>query len=384
MNKVRQTNLKRYGVEFPVLTPEVQEKSRATKHAKTRTYFQEGLDSEDIEIIDFPRGKGATLSLLCHACGNEFKISKSFLYHKVRVGSVCPFCNPRKFNYDSNLQTEIADFVESVSTSLVARDNRTEIWPQELDVYVPDLHVAFEVDGMYWHSTEYKSPSYHLDKTLLCEERGVTLYHIFECEWLSKRPIVESRIKSILGVYDRRLYARQLDVRVVPRDEDKAFFAENHLQGPARSSVTYGLYDGDELVMAMSFGRPRFSKKYNWEVIRLASKLGTQVVGGAARLLAAFEREHAGEGKLVSYADLRWSRGRVYESLGFERVGTSRPDYWYFQDADLMIHRSAYQKHKLPDLLDDFDPEMTEQENMIANGFFIIYDCGNAVYEKEL
>lgn len=134
----------------------------------------------------------------------------------------------------------------------------------------------------------------------------------------------------------------------------------------------------------MSFGRPRFSKRYDWEVIRLASKLNTQVVGGAARLLAAFEREHAGEEKLVSYADLRWSRGRVYESLGFERVGTSRPDYWYFQDADLMIHRSAYQKHKLPDLLDDFDPEMTEQENMIANGFFIIYDCGNAVYAKEI
>ena len=30
----------------------------------------------------------------------------------------------------------------------------------------------------------------------------------------------------------------------------------------------------------------------------------------------------------------------------------------------------------------DLGPEMTEQENMIANGFLIIYDCGNAVYAK--
>ena len=49
-----------------------------------------------------------------------------------------------------------------------------------------------------------------------------------------------------------------------------------------------------------------------------------------------------------------------------------------------MAHRSAYQKHKLPALPDEFEPHLTEQENMIANGLNIIYDCGNAVYEKEL
>ena len=384
VEKTRQTSLERYGVEFPTMSPEVQAKTRATKAAKTRAYFQEELNSEHIEILESPEGSGGFFRLLCHECGNEFSISKSFLYHKVRLGKVCPLCNPRKFNYDSSLQANIADFVESISPALVARDNRTEIWPQELDIYVPDLHIAFEIDGMYWHSTAYKSSSYHLDKTLLCEEKGITLYHIFECEWESKRPIVESRIKSIFGVYDRRLYARQLDVRVVPRHDDMEFFSENHLQGAARSSVTYGLYENDEIVMAMSFGRPRFSKQYDWEIVRLAAKLGVQVVGGAARLLAAFEKEHAGEGTLVSYADLRWSRGSIYESLGFESVGRSRPDYWYFRDNTAMTHRSAYQKHKLPDLLEKFDPDLTEQENMIANGFFIIYDCGNLVFAKRL
>lgn len=108
------------------------------------------------------------------------------------------------------------------------------------------------------------------------------------------------------------------------------------------------------------------------------------VVGGATRLLKAFEKEHSGEGTLISYADLRWSTGSVYESLGFERTRVTQPDYWYFMDNTTMVHRSAFQKHTLADKLDVFDPELTEQENMIANGCNIIYDCGNAVYEKEL
>lgn len=381
MEKTRQTNLERYGCEYPWASPETMARVAARKRAATNARFKERLAEENISVTEYD---DAFLAMRCQECGNDFSYSRSFLYHKVRVGQVCPFCHPRKLNYDSNLQAEIADFVEATTSHLVSRDNRTEIWPQELDIYIPDLAIAFEVDGMYWHSTEHKEPSYHLDKTKLCQGHGITLYHIFECEWVSKRPIVESRIRSILGIYGRRIYARKCELRNVPPREAQEFFEENHLQGAARASVTYGLYAGDELVEAMSFGRPRFNKECSWEIIRMCSKLDTQIVGGAARLLAAFRSEHKGEGRLISYADLRWSTGSVYESLGFDRTRTTPPDYWYFVDNASMTHRSAYQKHKLPDLLPVFDPALTEQENMLANGFGIIYDCGNAVYEREL
>lgn len=389
MEKTRRTNLERYGCEYPWASPEAIARNVARKRAAAQAYFGECLAQENIIITEY---EDTRITMRCEECGNEFTYSRSFLYHKVRVGKVCPFCHPHKCNYDSNLQATIADFVDRTSEHLVARDNRTALTPEkgdkrhspELDIYIPDLQVAFEVDGMFWHSMRYKEPSYHAEKTRLCQERGITLYHIFECEWESKHPIVESRIRSILGVYEQRLYARQCELRQVPSNEAVEFFEQNHLQGAARASVTYGLYDGDELVEAMSFGKPRFNKKCSWEIIRMCSKLNTQVVGGAARLLKAFEKEHSGEGTLISYADLRWSTGSVYESLGFERTRVTQPDYWYFMDNTTMVHRSAFQKHTLADKLDVFDPELTEQENMIANGFNIIYDCGNAVYEKEL
>ena len=84
---------------------------------------------------------------------------------------------------------------------------------------------------------------------------------------------------------------------------------------------------------------------------------------------------------LVSYADRRWSAGGLYKSLGFEFVGNSPPNYFY-TDGDMRMNRMGFQKHKLGGILSDFDPSKSEKENMFANGYRIIYDCGNMVFSK--
>jgi hypothetical protein len=38
----------------------------------------------------------------------------------------------------------------------------------------------------------------------------------------------------------------------------------------------------------MTFGKPRFNKNYEYELVRFASKLGTKVIGGAGKLLKYF------------------------------------------------------------------------------------------------
>lgn len=45
--------------------------------------------------------------------------------------------------------------------------------------------------------------------------------------------------------------------------------------------------------------------------------------------------------------------------------------------------RNKYQKHKLKNLLENFDPKLSEIENMVNNGFDRIWDCGNKVFVKE-
>ena len=68
-------------------------------------------------------------------------------------------------------------------------------------------------------------------------------------------------------------------------------------------------------------------------------------------------------------------------SNNFEIIGRSGLNYKYIKD-ERVLNRLSMQKHKLPKLLgDNFDESKTESQNMIDNGWFQIYDCGNLKLE---
>ena len=61
---------------------------------------------------------------------------------------------------------------------------RKIISPYELDLYLPNLKLAIEFNGMYWHSIEFdpENKYTHRRKSLLCRDKGIRLIHIFEFE----------------------------------------------------------------------------------------------------------------------------------------------------------------------------------------------------------
>lgn len=192
---------------------------------------------------------------------------------------------------------------------------------------------------------------------------------------------MKSKLRNLFGIYGRTIYARKCEVREVGAASASAFLRENHLQGPVNSPVRLGLYSGEELAALMTFGKCRFDKKHEWELVRFCSKLNTRVVGGAGKLLRRFEKNYMPK-SLVTYADRRWSVGGLYRKLGFSFVKNSPPNYWYADNAVRRYSRVKFQKHRLKDLLEKFDPEKSEVENMRDNGYFRVFDCGNMVFEK--
>lgn len=111
--------------------------------------------------------------------------------------------------------------------------------------------------------------------------------------------------------------------------------------------------------------------------------MNMSVIGGAGKLLKYFEQRYSPL-KLVSYADRRWSTGKLYETLGFRLKNISKPCQWYFKNGSLVLQsRLRFQKHRLAKILDKYDPDKTEIENMFNNGYNMIYDCGNLVYVKD-
>jgi len=196
---------------------------------------------------------------------------------------------------------------ESKPSLQIKQHDRSVLKPLEVDLYIPDLKLAIEFDGLYWHSDDILlDRNYHLSKTQKCEEQGIQLIHIFENEWIYKQDIVKSRLKNLLGVYDKTVYARKCEVREVDSKASRAFQEENHIQGAVNAKASLGLFYENELISLMAFGKCRFDKKHEWEMLRFCNKLGYHVPGAAGKLLKHFEKNYQPK-SLVSYADRRWS-----------------------------------------------------------------------------
>ena len=368
----RKTKLNKSKVQDNGLT-KYQETALASAKTKTIT-FLESL------ITKFPKISISTTvdeylenKLLLYTC-KKCNHKRTSFYPYLR----CSKCYP---HLTSSGELEVYEYCEFLVDTIT--NDRKIIKPLELDIILPNHDMAIEYDGIFWHSSysiETENKNYHLNKTELCEAKGIQLFHIFENEWVdpTKQQIWKSIISNKLGK-STRLYARNCEIKTVANVEKCEFLEANHLQGVCQSSINLGLYHNDMLVSLMTFGKSRFSKKYDWELLRFCNILNTTIVGGASRLLKRFRTIKSGS--IVSYADKRRSNGNLYKQLGFTHSHDSKPNYWYFKSIETGLEsRVKYQKHKLNNMLENFDSNLTESENMYNNGYRKIYDCGNQVW----
>ena len=322
------------------------------------------LFNKNIEVIsskeDFINGN-FPIKYKCLHCNEEFDL---FTINPQKI-----FC---KKCFDENIskgEKEIYNFIKSVYNKNIEQHNRTVLNGKELDIYIPDKNLAIEFNGDYWHSSERKDKNYHLEKTLECRSKGIRLIHIFEHEWDFKRPIVESILRNALGSIENRIYARKTIVKELTSKEYNSFLEENHIQGGINSSIKYGLFYNSELVSVIGFGKSRF-KKGEIELHRFCSKLNTSVVGGFSKLISYSSIEN-----FISYIDLSKFTGEGYVNIGFSIIDRTPPSYFYTKNGEV-LSRYQCQKHKLSKLLENYDPSLSEIENMNMNNYIQIYDCG--------
>ena len=345
------------------------------------------IDAEKYEIVSLPETMSKDeLTIRCRKCGRESSwVVKNGMLGEISEKRLCRHC---EMNHSKG-ETDIFKFIKSIYGGEVVFKNgsRRIIPPYEIDIYLPEKKLAIEYDGIFWHcESNGKGRNYHLKKTEMCEEIGIQLIHVFENEWIEKQEIVKSRIKNLLGIYDTTVYARKCKVVDVDQKTAASFLDENHIQGRCNSKIRLGLESNGELVSIMTFSKPRFSRNGpEWELVRFCNKLGYHVPGGASKLLRHFEKLENPK-SVLSYADRRWSMGKMYETLGFEAKSKSKPNYWYFKlssNGQGLINRVSCQKHRLKSFLRQFDPKLSECENMRLNGYDRIFDCGNFVFVKK-
>ncbi|EAJ4656418.1 hypothetical protein CYA84_09560 [Campylobacter coli] len=354
--KRKQTNLELYGVNSPL-----------QRHFKNNDLLNEDYFKTFIKNERFD----------ADACSNFYNLSPTgVLKYKKKF-------NVKEPNVTSIAKTQqkIFDFIKTD----IKKYNVKNIIKGELDIFLPDYNLAIEYDGLFFHSrglhkhrmfnTPDYDKKYHLKKTEMCESLEIQLFHIFESDDLD---IWFSMINNKLGL-NKKIYARKCIIKELNYNEVSDFLNENHLQKSSFSKINLGLFYNNELVEVMTFGKPRFNKNYEYELIRLCTLKYCSVIGGASKLFKYFLDNYKPK-SIISYANRRFSKGSIYKTLGFKFVENTEPNYFYFKDLKL-LSRHNFQKHKLKEKLEFFDPSLSENVNMMLNGYRIIYDCGNMKFQ---
>lgn len=343
---------------------------------KDLDYISNEVNKEGYTITsDHYKNNREKLTFKCEN-GHTYEVSWS---NWVSKGSRCTVCNSVGTSLQEN---ELFEFVNSICDG-VLRFDRDIIKPYELDIVVPSKKVAIEYCGLYWHSELMgKDKSYHINKRSSCEKNGYSLITIFEDELINNKDIVFSRLKSILN-HDllNKIYARKCDIKYISTKDASKFCYENHIQGYSVGTVmNIGAFYNDELVGVMTISKPSISKgnKYIksgvFELSRFCTKINCRVVGLFSKMLKFFFVNNE-VNSMFSYADMRWSVGKLYDSNGFSCVGVTKPNYWYFKKNDKRLHRFALRKQSS-------EPrDVTEWELRKAQGWNRIWDCGNLKYE---
>lgn len=403
LDKINDTFIKKYGGN-PAANNKIKEKIKKTCLERYNDTHPFGNNSslrnehmikkekefrkkyKDLNIISYSYEKWGICVVKCDVCNNNYEISKWNLHQRkkrIHDNSLCTFCNP----IGSSIVTSIESFIRELleSKNLVYKKDRKTINPFEIDFLIQEKNIGIEANGIYWHSSKFKDRGYHLNKTELCLKKCVSLIHIFEDEFVLKKDIVESRILSILGFYDKKIYARKCIIKEINSKEANDFLEDNHLQGRSGATVRLGLFLDNDLVSLMTFGKERRSlgskhNEGNWELIRFCNKINHKVTGGASKLLKFFINNFNPE-KITSFCDRRWAPNTdFYSNLGFNFVHNTGPNYWYYKNNTYeKSHRFNFRKDVL--VKNGADPNKTELEIMDELGYLRVYDCGSSKWE---
>ena len=362
--KIKKTNKEKYGDEIPSKTNEIKNKIRNSNY---NTLNKKTLENDtNIIIIN---NKDKLLTIRCPLCNNTYDITTILYYKRKEYKTcLCTKCNPIDKQI-SGLEIQLLNFIKENYDGEIIENDRKILNGKELDIYLPEINLAFEFNGLYWHSEIYKPKNYHYNKTKKCQDKEIQLLHIYEDDWQYREDIIKSMILNKLGKSISKIFARKTEIKeIIDNKIIRSFLNDNHIQGFVGSSVKLGLFFENVLVSLMTFKKI----KENYELNRFCNKLNTNVVGGASKLFNHFIKNHD-YNQIISFSKNDYSYGKLYNKIGFKINKYLIPDYSYIIK-DKKYHKFNFRKKQL---FKNFgNSNKSEHEICLENKIYRIFDAG--------
>ena len=370
--RIVESNRKNLGVDYPMQSKDVMDKSRVTSFEKYGTEYPNQSDIVKSKI-DASTLEHYGVNRVCKL--DEFK-QKVVDTNRERYGVdyTCLIYSGKLRGNDSSYNRSFAELLD---------DNGIK-YEREflLQKYSYDFKVGetlIEINPTATHNT-YFSPygknridaNYHRDKSKLAKDSGYSVIHVFDWDDVDKVvQLLKFRVTA---------YARKCDVKVVSEIDTNNYLDMYHLQGTCRGQkIRLGLYHDNQLVSLMTFGKSRFNKSCEYELLRYCSHYN--VVGGAEKLFKYFVDNYK-PNSIVSYCDTSKFSGKVYDALGFKYIKTNSPrKHWYSLKEKRHITDGLLLSQGYDRLFKENHGKGTSNEELILNrGYLPIYDCGQATY----
>lgn len=217
---------------------------------------------------------------------------------------------------------------------------------------------------------------YHRKKSELARDAGYSCINVWDWDDLDK---VINLLKP-----RQKIYARKCQKKEISLIEANEFLNIYHLQGAIKASRCFALIYENEIVSVMTFGKPRYNKKYEYELLRYAAS--KDIIGGAEKLFK-FSLERLNINRLISYCDCNKFDGTVYNKLGFKKIRVSICKHWYKIKTGQHITDNLLRTHGFDRLLGEqygkYGKGSSNEDLMKNFGFLEIYDAGQATYIYE-
>lgn len=259
----------------------------------------------------------------------------------------------------SKEETELCNAIHlDFPTLPIYRSNRQILHGKEIDIWMPSVKIGIEYDGLAFHSSDSKDPSYHLYKTLECEKQGIRLIHIFSDEWETKKPLVIDLVRKALGKY-QVLSAEDCTISPIGIKEGKYFLDNSDLLGNYQDSTNYlALKYINDTVGVMAY-----HKEENTVIIdRYSERRALKIKGGLKKLI-----DNLKETDLETRIDRRLYTGEEFFECGFTKIMATPPNFYYTLDFQERIPSKSI--------------TLTESQ-LKSQGILKIWDCGEIILRK--
>ena len=380
----RITSLRRYGVDNPLKLKEIRNKGKevikekygvdnalASKEVREKIMktIKEKYGVENIMQLDKYKSKYRTSML------DKYGVTSGFLTDNA--------INSHKHGTKSNINNEFANMLTAITDKHIQQEK--PIVKYIYDILIGD-NLVIDINPTVSHNTYISYPfrlglveenkpvdnNYHINRKINALNNGYDLISIFDWDnW--------EKIKYMLQ--DKQtLYARNLEIREVSVKDADEFLNKYHLQNTCYGQlIRYGLYKGDELIEIMTFGKPRYNKNYEWELLRLCSHKDFKVVGGAEKLFKHF-LEMQSPNSIISYCDHSKFSGEVYDRLGSKQKGNPKPSKHWSRGEEHITDNLLRQRGYDQLFNANYGKGTSNEQLMLENGWLPIYDCGQLVF----